>query len=67
LTRASQAAFLENVVAAIKLQAMLDGAHIETLFSEHVEHVLFRPSGWMSEYHIKEALELDEPSPGASG
>lgn len=67
ITRTSQAAFLENAVTAFKLQAMLDGARIETLFAEHVEHVLFKPRGWMSECHSAEALDKDETSPGVPG
>jgi hypothetical protein len=63
VTRESQAAFLENAVTAFKLQAMLDGAHIDALFSEHVEHVLFKPRGWMNECHSAEARDMDEPSP----
>lgn len=48
-TREAQVLFLGSPVTEFKLQAMLDGARIDTLFSEHVEHVLFKPSGWMSE------------------
>jgi hypothetical protein len=49
--REAQVQFLNNPVTAYKLQSMLDGAHIPTLFSTHVEHVLFKPRGWMSEPH----------------
>jgi hypothetical protein len=60
VTRESQAIFLENAVTAFKLQAMLDGARIDTLFAEHVEHVLLKPRGWMSETHGQEALDFSE-------
>lgn len=66
-TRESQAAFLETAVTAYKLQAMLDGARIDTLFAEHVEHVLFKPRGWMSEAHAPEVLDMVERTPGVSG
>lgn len=66
-TRDSQAAFLENAVTAFKLQAMLDGARIETLFAEHVEHVLFKPRGWMSKAHTPELLDMVVRTPGVYG
>jgi len=50
-TRQAQVAYLGNAVTAVKLQAMLDGSHIDALFADHVEHVLFKPRGWMSEHH----------------
>lgn len=58
VTRESQVDYLDNAVTASRLQAMLDGSHIHTLFAEHVEHVLFKPRGWMSEAHAPEALEM---------
>lgn len=67
VTRESQAAFLENAVTAFKLQAMLDGARIDTLFAEHVEHVLFKPRGWLSETQSLRTLGLDEQAPEVSG
>jgi hypothetical protein len=66
-TRASQVAFLENAVSASRLQTMLDGGHIHALFAEHVEHVLFKPRGWMSEVHIPESLDGTEYATVASG
>lgn len=48
-SRRAQAQFLGNVVTPRRLQAMLDGGHINTLFAAHVEHVLSKPRGWMSE------------------
>jgi 16S rRNA U516 pseudouridylate synthase RsuA-like enzyme len=57
VTRQSQADYLDNAVTASRLQAMLDGSHIHTLFAEHVEHVLFKPRGWMSEAHDPETLD----------
>jgi hypothetical protein len=60
LTRASQAEFLQNAVTAFKLQAMLDGAHIDASFADHVEHVLFNPRGWMSEAHSATAHGVNE-------
>ena len=67
VTRQSQADYLDNAVTASRLQAMLDGSHIHTLFAEHVEHVLFKPRGWMSECHSAEALDMAEDPPGVSG
>src|SRR6187402_1278151 len=58
----SQAAFPENAVTAYKLQAMLDGARIDTMCAEHVEHILFKPRGWMSEPHSAETFGIDEPA-----
>jgi hypothetical protein len=50
-TREAQAEFLGNAASAYGLQKMLDGGAIPLLFAEHVEHVMFKPRGWMSENH----------------
>lgn len=66
VSRQAQAQFFGDVVTARRLQSMLNGGHIDTLFAAHVEHVLFRPRGWMSEAHeasapfATRALETDE-------
>jgi hypothetical protein len=67
VTRQSQADYLDNAVPASRLQAMLDGSHIHTLFAEHVEHVLFKPRGWMSEAHDPETLDIAEGTPRVTG
>jgi len=46
---------------------MLDGSHIHALFAEHVEYVLFKPRGWMSEAHSEEVLDFAEGTSGVSG
>ncbi len=58
VTRQSQVEYLDSPVTASRLQAMLDGSHIHALFAEHVEHVLFKPRGWMSEVHSPETMKL---------
>lgn len=45
----AQARYLGDVVTQRRLQAMLEGGRIDTLFAAHVEHVLLKPRGWMSE------------------
>jgi hypothetical protein len=35
-------------VTAKRLEAMLAGAYIPTLVAAHIEHVMFKPKGWMS-------------------
>ena len=67
VTRQSQADYLDNAVTASRLQAMLDGSHIHTLFAEHVEHVLFKPRGWMSVFHAQAAPDMAESTPGVPG
>jgi hypothetical protein len=63
VSRQAQVEFLDNPVTAEKLQTMLDGGHIGALFAEHVEHVLFKPRGWMSEVHTDEAIPTVETGP----
>ena len=50
-TREAQALYLGRAVTPNRLEAMLAGAEIPALFAAHVEHVLFKPKGWMSEPH----------------
>ena len=51
LCRQSQANFLGTAASARALQSMLDGVPIPLLFAEHVEHLLSKPRGWMSQHH----------------
>lgn len=57
-SRELQVLYLGRPVSARKLQAMLDGARIESMFAEHVEFVMERPRGWLS--HAHEATEDEE-------
>ncbi|MGN6482664.1 hypothetical protein [Luteibacter sp.] len=60
-SREAQAHFLGEAVTARRLQAMLEGAYIDALFAGHIEHVLFKPRGWMSkEPSASGLLEPDE-------
>ncbi|WP_036114433.1 MULTISPECIES: hypothetical protein [Luteibacter] len=52
-TREAQALYLGRVVTPARLDSMLAGADIPTLVAAHIEHVLFKPRGWMSESHAK--------------
>jgi hypothetical protein len=47
-TREAQALYIGGSATARRLDAMLGGADIPVLFVTHVEHVLFKPKGWMS-------------------
>jgi hypothetical protein len=47
-TREAQALYIGGSATARRLDAMLGGADIPVLFATHVEHVLFKPRGWMS-------------------
>lgn len=50
-TREAQALYLGRSVTPNRLEAMLAGADIPALFAARIEHVLFKPKGWMSEPH----------------
>lgn len=60
VTREAQVQFLGNPVTAFKLQAMLEGGWIGPMFAERVEHVLFKPRGWMSEVRTEDAARPGE-------
>jgi hypothetical protein len=62
VSRQAQVEFLGNTVTVMKLQAMLEGAHIGAMFAEHVEYALFKPRGWMSELHEGASTASDEAS-----
>ena len=47
-SRESQAIYLGGAVTARRLEAMLAGADIPALFAGRIEHVMFKPRGWMS-------------------
>ena len=47
-TREAQALYIGGSATARRLDAMLAGADIAVLLATHVEHVLFKPRGWMS-------------------
>ncbi|MET0936889.1 MAG: hypothetical protein ABWX83_12915 [Luteibacter sp.] len=48
VTRAEQARYLGCATTARRLQTMLDGGHIHSLFAGHVDFVLAKPRGWFS-------------------
>lgn len=51
-----QAEHIGNVTAQ-RLEAMDQGAEIDTHFSEHMEWALHRRRGWMDEVHEDDPLE----------
>ena len=55
-SRESQALYLGGAVTARRLEAMLAGADIPALFASRIEHVMFKPKGWMSETQATDAL-----------
>ncbi|WP_369927442.1 hypothetical protein [Xanthomonas sp. NCPPB 2632] len=57
-TRQAQAVYLGRSVTARKLQAMLDGSHIDSLFAGHIEHVLLKPRGWMSDPRTCQEIQM---------
>jgi len=48
ISRESQALYLGGAVTAGRLESMLAGADIPALFASRIEHVMFKPKGWMS-------------------
>lgn len=59
-SRESQALYLGGAVTARRLESMLAGADVPALFASRIEHVMFKPKGWMSQPLGTDATEPEE-------
>ena len=59
-SRESQALYLGGSVTARRLEAMLAGADVPALFASRIEHVMFKPKGWMSQPLGADVTEPEE-------
>jgi hypothetical protein len=57
-TREAQALYIGGSATARRLDAMLGGGDIPVLFATHIEHVLFKPRGWMSHLPANEETSV---------